>query len=75
LQYYVDHDGDVTHILENIICSVNEDASRFVEFYEKMIKEGEIDDCKSFQKTKKKISLLPDEKEEAKKEKSKIKAK
>jgi len=75
LQYYVDHDGDVTHILENIICSVNEDASRFVEFYEKMIKEGEIDDCKSFQKTKKKISLLPDEKEEAKKEKGKIKAK
>lgn len=26
LDYYIDHDGDVTHILEHIICSTNEDV-------------------------------------------------
>lgn len=40
LDYYVDNDGDVEHILENIICSVNEDVDRFIAFYEAKIKEG-----------------------------------
>ena len=34
LDYFVDNDGDVTHMLESIICSMNEDVPRFVKFYE-----------------------------------------
>ena len=76
LDYFVDHDGDVTHMLESIICSMNEDVPRFVKFYEQKIKEGVLGDEQGlFKKTKGKIQLLPDEKAEAKKEKSKLKQK
>eukprot|EP00347_Sterkiella_histriomuscorum_P018403 403345638 len=75
IDFYLDNDGDITHILEHIVCCVNEDVDRFVKFFEDQIELGELDDEKAFHKSKKHIKLLPDEKEEAKKEKSKLQKK
>ena len=30
IDFYVDNEGDVTHILEEIICSTNDDRERFM---------------------------------------------
>ena len=74
MDYYADREGDITHILEEIICSSNDDVPRFLKFFEKMIAEGKITHTPRFQKSKSAIKLLPDEKAEAKVEKNKIKA-
>ena len=34
IEYFEDHEGDLTNILENIICSENSDVERFVKFYQ-----------------------------------------
>ncbi len=73
LDYYVDHDGDVTHILEHIICSTNEDVERFIKYLDTAVSSGVLDKTKKYALTRGKVQLLPDEKEEAKKEKKKIK--
>ncbi len=73
LEFYDEHDGDISNILEHIICSSNADKDRFVAFFEAQIKLGTIGKTKKFETSKKKIKLLPDEKEEAKVEKKKIK--
>lgn len=72
--YYNDRDGDVTHILEEIMCSHNEDVPRFIAFFDKQIAEGKLTNTKKYIKSKGAIKLLPDEKVEAKQEKNRIKA-
>ncbi len=37
IEFYEQQKGDVTKILEFIICSMNEDVSRFLEFFDKKI--------------------------------------
>ena len=75
IEFYEEQNGNVTKILEFIICSTNEDLPRFLEFYETKIKEGILEKTANYEKSKKKIELLPDEKAEAKAEKQKLKAK
>ena len=60
------HKGDLTHMLEAIILSRNEDLPRFVQLLEDKIANNEVRKFKSFDKTKKNIKLLPDEEEELK---------
>ena len=74
LTYYIDRDGDITHILEEIICSTNDDIPRFLSFFDRMIAEGKLTSTARFQKTKANVKMLPDERVEAKVEKNKIKA-
>jgi hypothetical protein len=74
LDYFANNEGDVTDILQSIMCSENADASRFVQFFEDRIKKGTIKHfVKQFNKTKSGIVLLADEKKEAKTEKAKLK--
>ena len=73
LNFYKSQKGDIKGLLENIIASTNDDIPRFIEFYEKAIAKGDIEKTQKFEQTKKKIRLLADEKEEAQKEKAKIK--
>jgi hypothetical protein len=65
----------VTSILECIVCSENSDIERFVKFFEEEIKAKNLPHYKAFDKTKKHIKLLPEEKDEAKKEKKNLKGK
>ncbi len=65
----------MTHILENIICSENDDIDRFLQFYDQQIKEGRLKKTKKYDATRGKIQMLPDERGEAKREKNKIKQK
>lgn len=74
LDYYLDRDGDVTHILEEIICSTNDDVPRFLTFLDKAIAEGKLTTTKKFTKSRGTVKLLPDERVEAKQEKNRIKA-
>lgn len=74
LEYYQDKNGDMTHILEEIICSQNEDVDRFIKFFESKIADGSLKKTKKFDSTRTKVKLLPDEKAEAKQEKHKIKS-
>lgn len=73
IQFYLNNKGDVTLILECIPLSDNNDAERFISFYEDMIKEKKIKKYKAFDKTKKKIKLLDDEWEEAEEEEKNMK--
>lgn len=75
IEFYEEQNGDISKILEFIICSMNEDVPRFVEFYEAKIKSGALKKTPNFEKSKKKIQLLPDERAEAKVEKQKLKQK
>ena len=34
INFYVDYEGDMKGLLENIIASENSDVSRFIQFYE-----------------------------------------
>jgi len=75
LSYYSSHGGDLTHILQHIICSVNDDIPRFLAFFDEQIRTGHhIKNTKKFEARKSKIELLPDERAEAKKEKGRMKA-
>ena len=73
-EYYTDRDGDITHILEEIMCSHNDDLPRFIAFFDKQIAEGKLTNTKKYTKSKGSIKLLPDERAEAKQEKNRIKA-
>ncbi len=73
IEYFEDNDGDIANILEFIVCSENSDVERFVKFFETQIAQGVLEKSKLFEKSKKNIKLLPDEKVEAKAEKKKIK--
>ena len=65
----------MVQLIECIPLSENGDVGRFVEFYEKKIKEGELNKYVKFNKTKGKVRLLKDEGEqfqELKKEEEKM---
>lgn len=55
------------------MLSENEDIERFVEFFDEEIKNDSLPNFPSYQKTKDKIQLLPDEKEEAEEALKKLK--
>lgn len=71
MDFYDEFEGDVTNILEHMIGSQNEDIERFVKFFEDKIEEGICERTKGFEKSKKSVKLLPDEKAECKKLKAK----
>jgi DnaJ family protein C protein 9 len=75
IDFYEEHEGDISGVLECIMCSNNEDGPRFIEFFEEKIKLGLIERTKLFDSTKGKIKTLADEKAEAKQEKKKLKEK
>jgi DnaJ family protein C protein 9 len=41
LKFYIDNEGDMTYILQNVILSRNEDVSRFMAFFEEKLNSGE----------------------------------
>ena len=51
------------------MCSRNEDLPRFIKFYDQKIKEKVLENFSVYQKSKKQVDMLPDEKAEAKIEK------
>ena len=48
LEFYEDHEGDMTNILETIILSSNEDIPRFLKFFDKKIEEGELEEMQLY---------------------------
>lgn len=75
IDFYEEYEGDISGILECIMCSNNEDGPRFIKFFEEKIEEGLIERNKEYDVSKKKVRQLADEKDEAKKEKKKLKEK
>lgn len=73
IDFYQKYGGDVKGLLEHIIASENDDIPRFLEFYEKMFKEGKLEKTAKFTKTRGSVKRLADEKVDAKKEKEKMK--
>lgn len=55
IDFYEEHGGDISKILEFIMVSGQEDVPRFIEFYEKKIAEGVIKRTKKYDQTKGKI--------------------
>lgn len=51
----------MVQLIECIPLSENGDVGRFIEFYERKIKEGELNKYVKFNKTKGKVRLLKDE--------------
>jgi len=64
----------LTHILQHIICSINDDVPRFLAFFDEQIRKGSIKSTKKFETSRGKIEMLPDERAEAKREKGRMKA-
>lgn len=75
IEFYEEQEGDMTKILEFIMCSENEDLPRFLAFFDAKIASGELPKFKAYQRTRAKVDMMPDEKAEAKAEKQKLKAK
>ena len=73
IDFYIDFNGDIELILENIPLSENKDIERFINFYEKIIKEGVIERNELYEKSKNNIKLLKDESKEADEELEKLK--
>ena len=73
IDFYIDFDGDVELILENIPLSENKDIQRFKDFYEEIINEGIIERTELYEKSKNNIKLLKDESKEADEELEKLK--
>ena len=63
--YFERHEGNMVELLESIPCCTNEDVARFIEYFEKNIKEQPAKVQKKFASTKNKVRLLPDEEAEA----------
>ena len=74
-EFYQEQEGDMTKILEFIMCSENDDLPRFLAFFDTKIKSGDLPKYKAYEKTRAKVDMMPDEKAEAKAEKQKMKAK
>ena len=75
LDFYEEYEGDITGILECIMCSENEDLPRFIKFFEESIGLKLIEKTKAYELSKGKVAMLVDEKVEAKAEKAKLKKK
>jgi DnaJ family protein C protein 9 len=69
IEFYEEQEGDMTKILEFIMCSENEDLPRFLAFFDAKISCGELPKFKAYQRTRAKVDMMPDEKAEAKAEK------
>jgi len=65
----------MTKLLEFIMCSRNEDLPRFIAFFDQKIKDKLLKPTKLYEQTKLKVTMLPDEKAEAKEIKKQMKAK
>ena len=50
IEFYEEQNGNITKIMEFIMCSTNDDAPRFIEFFEQKIKIGELEEYPSFKK-------------------------
>ena len=75
LGFYEDMEGDISTILQCIMCSENEDLPRFITFYETAIASGELEETALFTASKTRVVELEDEAAEAKVEKQKQKKK
>lgn len=64
INFYEDKEGDLTHILQWIPLSENSDVDRFIGIFEKLIKEGVIEDTKRFWQTRDKVERLKEDQEE-----------
>lgn len=73
MAFYVENEGDVTTILQCIMCSENEDLPRYFAFYEASIATGDLEDTALFRASKDRVVELEDEKSEAKEAKKKLK--
>lgn len=73
--FYEENEGNITTILECIMCSENDDLPRFIEFYESQIAKGELEAYPAFSKSKNEVVMMEDEAELAKAEKKKLKKK
>ena len=75
LSFYDEMEGDISTILQCIMCSENADLPRYVAFYEAAIARGDIEETGLFAASKTRVVTLEDEAGEAKAEKKKLKAK
>ena len=73
--FYEEMEGDITTILQCIMCSENEDLPRFIEFYEQAIAAGDLEETPLFRASKGRVVMEEDEAAEAKAEKKKLKKK
>lgn len=51
---YVEYEGDMDEILDNVMCSTEEDVPRFTKILKGLIKEGEVPMFEEFEKASKK---------------------
>lgn len=51
---YLEFEGDMDEIMENVLCCTAEDEERFVETLEELISAGELPDFDAFSKESKK---------------------
>ena len=75
IEFYESQKGNMTKLLEFIMCSRNEDLPRFINFFDQKIKDKLLKPTKLYEQTKSKVIMLPDEKAEAKEIKKQMKAK
>ena len=75
LAFYEEMEGDISTILQCIMCSENEDLPRYIAFYEQAITDEEIELTPLFTASKDRVVALEDETAEAKAEKKKLKKK
>ena len=72
---YEDMEGDISTILQCIMCSDNSDLPRYIAFYEAAIARGDLEETALFSASKTNVVALEDEAAEAKEEKNKLKKK
>lgn len=75
ISFYEEMEGDISTILQCIMCSENEDLPRYIAFYEQAILSEDIERTALFTVSKGRVVTLEDETSEAKAEKKKIKKK
>jgi len=73
MAFYEENNGDITTILQCIMCSENEDLPRFIAFFEASIARGDLEATQLFKESKDRVEVLEDEAVEAKAAKKKLK--
>ena len=73
--FYEEMEGDISTILQCIMCSENEDLPRFITFFDEAIARGDLEATDLFMVSKDRVVVLEDEAAEAKTEKKKLKKK
>jgi len=64
-QAFVDAEGDMTVVMETVLCCTHEDEPRFTEILQKLIKSGELPDFDKFSKENKRSKTNRQKKAEA----------